>query len=103
LRVSQAEVEAPGIETGATSAPDVADSRENPAKDAMRGDARRPEVSASGDVVEAALAKAIDAEVEERRPGWEARVALLAGELQARRLARAGVAVFDAKRRQGHG
>jgi hypothetical protein len=52
------------------------------------------------DVVELALAIAIEAEVAERRPGWEARVALLAGELQARRLAREGVATLDAKKRQ---
>jgi integrase len=52
------------------------------------------------DVVEQALARAIEAEVQGRSPGWEARVALLAGELQARRLARGGVATLDAKKRQ---
>ena len=52
------------------------------------------------DVVEAALARAIEAEVDGRSSGWEARVALLAGELQARRLARGGVVALDAKRRQ---
>jgi hypothetical protein len=35
-----------------------------------------------------------------RAPGWEARVALLAGELHARRLARERVATLDAKKRQ---
>jgi phage baseplate assembly protein W len=50
--------------------------------------------------VEAALARAIEAEVDGRSSGWEARVALLAGELQARRLARGGVVALDAKRRQ---
>ncbi len=55
------------------------------------------------DVVELALAKAIDAEVADRRPGWEGRVALLAGELQARRLARGGVATLDAKKRHRGG
>jgi hypothetical protein len=44
--------------------------------------------------VEAALAAAIEAEIETRGPGWEGRVALLAGELRARRLAREGVAVL---------
>ncbi len=43
------------------------------------------------DVVEVALARAIEAEVETRGPGWDGRVALLAGELRARRLARDGV------------
>jgi phage baseplate assembly protein W len=42
---------------------------------------------AAADVVDAALARAIDAEVRERILGWESRVALLAGELRARRLA----------------
>jgi hypothetical protein len=52
------------------------------------------------DVVELALARAIEADVADRQPGWEARVALLAGELQARRLAREGVPTLDAKKRQ---
>jgi hypothetical protein len=52
------------------------------------------------DVVELALARAIEAEVADHRPGWEERVALLAGELQARRLAREGVPTLDAKRSQ---
>ena len=85
------------------SSPGVADRRENAWKDATQDDAKRPEVSASGDVVEAALAKAIDAEVEERRPGWEARVALLAGELQARRLTHAGVATLHTTGRRQRG
>jgi hypothetical protein len=54
----------------------------------------------AGDVVEQALARAIDAEVLTRAPGWEGRVALLAGELQARRLAREGVATIDPKKRR---
>jgi hypothetical protein len=49
------------------------------------------------DVVEAALAKAIG---EASAAGRFDVVALLAGELQARRLARGGVMVLDAKRRQ---
>jgi hypothetical protein len=84
-------VEAPGIESGDTSSPSVVDRRENDADRATQDDAKRRDVSASVDVVEAALARAIDAEVSERRAGWEARVALLCGELQARRLAREGV------------
>jgi hypothetical protein len=84
-------VEALGIETPDTSSPCVALSSERDPERATQDDARRREVSASGDVVEAALARAIEAEVGERRPGWEGRVALLAGELRARRLARDGV------------
>jgi hypothetical protein len=53
----------------------------------------------TSDVVEAALARAINAEVDGRTPGWEGRVVVLAGELQARRLARGGVVALDAKRR----
>lgn len=97
----RAEVEAPGIETGGTSAPDVAKRSENAATDATQADARRLDVSASGDVVEAVLARAIDAEVEERRPGWEGRVAVLAAELQARRCARGGVASLGPRIRRG--
>jgi hypothetical protein len=41
----------------------------------------------------------LDAEVDERQPGWEGRVAVLAGELQARRLAREGVTVLGKERR----
>jgi hypothetical protein len=51
--------------------------------------------------VEAALARAIETEVSTRSPGWEARVALLAAELKARRLARDSVVPVDAKRRYG--
>jgi hypothetical protein len=91
-------VELTRIETPATSAPSVADRNENDAVPATQGDAKHPEVSASGDVVEAALARAIDAEVDAHSPGWEGRVAVLAGELQARRLARWGVVAIDAKR-----
>ena len=46
------------------------------------------------------LAKAIEAEVKERGPGWEGRVAVLAGGLQARRLARKGVLAIEPRRRQ---
>ncbi len=81
-----------------TSAPSVADRRQNDAKGATQGDARPSGVSASADVVEAALARAIDAEVQERRPGWEGRVAALAIELRTRRLARDGVAPLDVAR-----
>jgi hypothetical protein len=84
-----------------TPAPAVADRGQDDADRATQGDPKCPEVSASPvDVVEAALARAIDAEVNARSPGWEGRVALLAGELQARRLARGGVVAIDAKRRQ---
>lgn len=40
----------------------------------------------------------IRTEVAERSAGWEARVALLAGELRARRLARGGVVALHARR-----
>jgi hypothetical protein len=80
--------------------PSVVDRRGNNADQTTQDDGRRREVSASEDVVDAALAKAVAAEVEERRPGWEARVALLAGELQARRQSQRGVASLEIKRRQ---
>jgi hypothetical protein len=44
--------------------------------------------------VEAALARAIEAEVEACGPGWEGRVAVLAEQLRARRLARKEVVVL---------
>jgi hypothetical protein len=47
------------------------------------------------DVVEAALARAIEAEVEARGPGWERRVAVLAGELRVRRLTREKIVLLD--------
>jgi hypothetical protein len=53
-------------------------------------------VPREGDAVEAALAKAID---RASAAGRFDVVALLAGELQARRLAREGVVALDAKRR----
>lgn len=57
-------------------------------------------MEAAADVVEAALARAIDAEVATRGAGWEARVAALADELRTRgRLAREGVVAVDAKTR----
>ncbi len=83
-----------------TSAPDVTDRRRNDADRTTQDDAKQREVPAFGDVVEAALARAIHAEMDARSQGWEGRVALLAGEVQARRLARVGVAALDAKRRQ---
>jgi hypothetical protein len=92
-------VEQRGIEHPATGAPSVVNRRVDDAKQTTQDDARRREVSASGDVVEAALAMAIEAEVETRRMGWEARVALLAAELQARRLAREGVPLLHVRRR----
>lgn len=55
-------------------------------------------MEAPADVVEAALARAIDAEVASRGAGWEARVAALADELRARRLVREVVVAIDAKR-----
>jgi hypothetical protein len=94
------EVEQRGIEHEPTSAPSVVERSGNNVDRAAEGAARRPEVSASGDVVEAALARAIEAEVDARLAGWEARVGLLAGELQARRLARGGVVALDARKRQ---
>jgi hypothetical protein len=93
-------VEQRGIEHTPTGAPIVVDRRVNDAKEATKDDERRREVSASYDVVEVALAKAIQAEVTERSTGWEARVALLAAELRARRLTREGVLVLGEKRRQ---
>jgi len=62
--------------------------------------AERAEYNAPADIVEVALARAIDAEVRDRRAGWEARVARLADELRARRLARDGVATLDRKVRR---
>ena len=93
-------VEQRGIEHVPPSAPLDAPSSLSDADSATQADAKQREVSASADVVEAALARAIDAEVDARSPGWEGRVAVLAGELQARRLARGGVVALDAKRRQ---
>ena len=58
----------------------------------------RVNVGGTRNVAEAALAKAIEAEVEERRPGWDGRVAVLAGELQARRLAASNVVALRRKR-----
>jgi hypothetical protein len=91
-------VEQRGIEHEAPYAPRVVKSRENDGERTTPDDSGRRGVSASEDVVEAALGKAVEAEVEER-PGWEARVALLAAELQARRLAHLGVTRFDVRRR----
>jgi hypothetical protein len=79
--------------------PSVVDRREHFMRPATNDDQRRREVSASEDVVETALASAVEVEIAERLPGSEGRVALLAGELQARRLARAGVTNLDTKRR----
>ena len=92
-----------GIEHEPPSAPPVAERSGNNAERATEGDAKRREVSASGDVVENALARAIDAEVEERLPGWESRVAVLANELRVRRLASAGVVALAGKRREPGG
>jgi hypothetical protein len=91
-------VEQRGIEHPPPYAPSVVDRRGNDADQATQDDQRRREVSASGDVVEAALAKAIEAEVEERRPGWERRVAALASELGARRPAASNVVALTRKR-----
>jgi hypothetical protein len=94
-------VEQRGIEPQAPGAPRVVERRGNDTHEATQDDETRREVSASGDLVEAALAKAIEAEVSTRNPGWEARVTFLAAELQARRLAGDGVVSLDAKRRSG--
>jgi hypothetical protein len=75
----------------------VADRRLNDTDHATRDDTKQREVSASGDVVEAALAKALG---EASAAGRFDVVALLASELQARRLARDGVVVLGAQRRQ---
>ena len=97
-------MEAPGIESPDTSTHCVVDRRIDDADHATKSDAKRRGVSASGDIVEAALARAIDAETETRGAGWQARVTLLATELQARRrrCARDRVLAFEGKRRQ-HG
>ena len=87
-----------GIEPLPPYTPSVVNGRVNDADQATQDDQKRREVSASGDVVEAALAKAIEAEVEERRPGWEGRVAALASELGARRLAASNVVALRRKR-----
>ena len=44
-----------------------------------------PDPRIEGDVVDAVLTKAMDAEHEKRQPGWEARATRLAGERDARR------------------
>jgi hypothetical protein len=85
-----------GFEAPVTLAPRVVNRRLDDAKETTKDDQRRGEVSASGDVVEVALARAIEAEVSSRDAGWEARVAALAAELRARRLARNGVAPYPA-------
>jgi hypothetical protein len=90
-------VEQRGIEHPPPYAPGVANRREDDAKQTTQDDARRREVSASGDVVEVALARAIQAEVDERLPGWEGRIGLLAAELQARRHSREGVASLETR------
>jgi len=81
----------------------VADRSEKVSKDATKDDARRREVSASGelcDPVEAALIRALDRASDAGRFDV---VAQLAGELHARRLAREGVAALDASRRRRPG
>jgi hypothetical protein len=80
-----------------TSPSAVADCREKDADRTTHDDAKQRAVSASGDVVEAALARAIDAEVDARLPGWEGRIGLLAAELQARRRSRQGVASLETR------
>jgi hypothetical protein len=94
-------VEQRGIEHPPPYARSVVDRRLDDADLATQDDEKRREVSASGDVVEAALARAIDAEVSGRSPWWEARVGLLASELKARRVARDGVISLHPKRRSG--
>jgi hypothetical protein len=69
-------------------------------KDTTQTDSKPREVSASHDIVEVALARAIEVEVEVCSAGWEGRVALLAGELKARRLALGCVVSLDVKRRK---
>lgn len=80
-----------GFETDATSASGVADRRVNDADRATEDDEPQREVSASPastiDAIEAALTEAIRAATSAAR--WDV-VALLARELEARRLARAG-------------
>jgi hypothetical protein len=58
---------------------------------------------AAADVVDSALARAIDAEVRERMPGWESRVALLASELRARRLAKESAVAIGTIRHESSG
>lgn len=86
-----------GIEHAPPSAPIVAEGREEDADPATKRDVTRREVSASEDVVEAAFAKAL---AEASAAGRFDVVALLAGELQARRLARSGVATLAATRKR---
>jgi len=93
-------VEQRGIEHPATGAPLVVNRRVDDAKQATQDDERRREVSASEDVVERALARAIEAEVGARGAGWEGRVALLARELQARRHSRESVVALDTRARR---
>jgi hypothetical protein len=89
-------VEQRGIEHEAPYARSVAKSREKGGPETTPDDSRRREVSASEDVVERALARAMEAELDERRR----RVSLLAGELQARRHAREGVPRLASARRR---
>jgi hypothetical protein len=79
----------------------VVNRRIDDADQTTQDDERRRGVSASEDVVERARARAIEAEVEERPTGWEARVTVLASELRARRLIRQEVTSLDTKRRKG--
>jgi hypothetical protein len=80
-----------------TSVPDVAKSGGEDADRLTPGDAHRPDVSASGDPVESALARAL---TEASAAGRFDVVVRLATELEARRLARMGnVVALDATRR----
>ncbi len=82
-----------------TSVPGVAERPENDAKDTTQGDLKQRQVSAPAatctDPVEAALAKALS---EAAAAGRFDVVALLAKELEARRLACSNVVTLDAAR-----
>jgi hypothetical protein len=88
-------VEQRGIEHPATGASNVGDRRVDDPDQATQDDERRREVSASEDVVEAALARAIERATAAGR--WDV-VAQLAKELEARRLHQTGKVVHLTKR-----
>ena len=93
-------MEAPGIESLATSPSRVVDRRVDDADHATQDDERRLKVSAlsrPGDPVEAALSRALYLAAEAGRFDV---VAQLAGELEARRRSRTGNVVKLPRRRQ---
>jgi hypothetical protein len=90
-----------GFETPDTPASGVADRRLNGADRTTQDDAKQREVSASSDVVEAALARALG---EASAAGRFDVVAQLARELEARRHSRTGnIVALDPAKRRGEG